>query len=189
MERVYFRIQAEFICELIRTQYWTENKPYNDAVQSLLDSFSGLTEEDAKQILLGKKILKGLYPDEEITIEEDNKHQEYLNNRKYIDLDERVYEHKPLSDYEEFLMALKNPIPSHYCRFNNHEQDNSFLSYKKEELFKNLKKNNLKLLGICLEPEYSKENRTGILVESQIDFNKYWVHFMDRNELYFLFEE
>lgn len=188
MKEVYFRVQAEFVCNLFRQQYWLEKKPYKNAIKSLTDAFCGLTEGDAKEILLGKKILKGLYPDEEITLEDDDKYQEYLNNRRYILLEERIPECKDITDYQEFLIGLKNIIPSYYCRFDNHEQDNSFLSYKRDELFKNLQKKNLKLIGICLEPEYRKEQRTGIYIECQITFRKFWCHFIDRDSLYFICE-
>ena len=176
---VYFRVQAEFICKLVRDQYWTEHKPYKQAIKSLIDSFGGLTEEDAKQILLGNKILKGLYPDEDITLEDDDKHQEYLNNRKYIYLEERIAEEKNLTDYEEFLIALRNTIPSYYCKYENHTMDNRFISYIADDLFRQLQKNNLKLIGICLNPEYAKESRTGIYVEDQVDFSRFWCHFAD----------
>lgn len=193
IEEVYFKVQAEFICDFIRQQYWLGNKPYKQAIKSLMDCFNGLTEETAKEILLGKKLLVGLYPDEEITLQDDDNHQEYLNNRRYIEINERVPEEKNISDYDEFLQAFKTEFPSYKCRFENHEMDNSTIDYRLPEFFKNLQAENYKLVGVCLNPELRRtilnEESIGLVIEDQKDFREFWFHGMDIGTYKLILEE
>lgn len=180
VKEVYFKVQAEFICELVRQQYWLEKKPLNQAIKSLTDSFNGLTEDIARDILTGKKLLAGLYPDEEIKLIEDNKQDDYKEHLEYIKKEERIVEQTNLSPYEEYLIAFKNQLPSHYCRSDNHTMDNSTVDWRPEKHCLELIKNDYKLIGVCLNPEYAKEDRIGYLIEDQRDFHQFWYHGQDR---------
>lgn len=173
VEEVYFKVQAEFICNLARERYWSEGIPLDKSISFLTESFDGLDEDTAKDILTGKKILAGLYPDEEIRLEDDDKFSEYEEHLKYIKICERVQEKKELTPYDEFLIALQNVLPSYYFPFETHTQDNSTISWKPKEYFENLEKENYKLLGVCLEPEYAKGNQIGLLLNT----NKHLISF------------
>lgn len=189
VEEVYFKVQAEFVCNLARDRYWSEGISLEKSISFLTESFSGLTEDIAKEILTGKKILAGLYPDEEITLEDDNKYEEYREHLKYIKIKERIIEPKDLTAYDEFILALQNELPSYYFPFELHTDDNSTISYKPREFFDNLERENYKLLGICKEPEYRKLDRIGLLIEDQQTFEQFWYHGPDWSTYRFIIDE
>ncbi|WP_373261979.1 hypothetical protein [Hungatella hathewayi] len=66
MEELYFKVEGEFICDLARTMFWDDDRPY-DACEELLLSCLGTDEISldekkviAQEILEGKKKLIGI---------------------------------------------------------------------------------------------------------------------------------
>lgn len=41
VEEVYFKVQAEFICNLARGRYWSEGIPLDKSISFLTESFDG----------------------------------------------------------------------------------------------------------------------------------------------------
>lgn len=66
MEELYFKVEGEFICDLARTMFWDDDRPY-EACEELLLSCLGTDEISldekkgiAQDILEGKKKLIGI---------------------------------------------------------------------------------------------------------------------------------
>lgn len=210
VEQVYFKVNTEGILNIFREWWWYEGKPYTKVRDILLEQFeqdeSPMEEKLAliQDLLTGKKKMTGVYPDEEIQIVDDDKHDEYKRAIKNIPAEHRIQEVVDANElaelralkekvekekeakriktgFEEFLEAYKNnTLASYECRYENHENDNSPMRSDLNEMYLRLDARKAKLVGICMNPEWSKGGSLGLVFECQETFEKYWFHYLDK---------
>lgn len=105
-EKLCFKIDSEWLCDFVRARVFYEGVSFNRGKEILMASFRELTEEQAIEILKGKKKVIG---ENGGVLTDDNKEEEYLKYRDRVRTD-------PENGVYDFVDGL-NILPDEIKRY------------------------------------------------------------------------
>ena len=79
-------------------------------------------------------------------------------------------------EFQAMVERFTEFLPSHKCRWDNHENCNDVFGRNLKLLFENAKAKGYTCIGLCKEPEYQKPDCWGLVFENEKTFEDFWYH-------------